>query len=133
MQYLTRFVIVGVLCGVASSAAAQVVATDKQMWDQCAPALADANRYTYPYVVDATPGGPLTGVVCVLAVPAIPCSGAATGFTCTGNYPALTPGTHTVTMTANDGGVASLPSTPFTFQFTIVPFAPRNLRNVKAP
>lgn len=109
---------------VASASSAQVVVTDHLGFDQAAPTLPDANRYVYLLSADGGAG---------VAAKNAACTGTTSPFLCVVDYPALTPGAHTITATATDGTLTSAPSVPFGFTFVIVPVAPQNLRNIKKP
>lgn len=106
----------------ATAGAQTVVQTDHLGWDQTAPALADATRYAYTPTVDGAAKPALVNVAC---------TGSASPFACVGDYPALTPGSHSLTLTATDGTLASTPSLPFGFVFAINPAQPQNLRNIR--
>jgi hypothetical protein len=94
-------------------------------WDIAGADLVTVQGYTYRYYPDgatpdgATPGTVLTGVTC---------SGAASPFTCSVPFPAFTPGSHTLTLTAANVAGESIPSAPFSFVFVVVPGAPSNIR-----
>ena len=102
---------------------AQVAATNtsKLGWTQAAPTLAIANGYRYDVVVDALPFVSLTGVVCTGSSP----------FACTGNFPAATPGTHTLTLATTDASVtpalSSVPTAPLSFRLVVAPAMPVGL------
>lgn len=106
----------------AATASAQTTVTiaNKVGWDQVAPSLAIAQSYTYRYYPDvATTGIVLTGVTC---------TGAASPYQCEVTFPAFTPGTHTLALTAGSGGSESEKSAPLSFAFIVVPAVPTNLR-----
>jgi hypothetical protein len=96
--------------------------TSTFVFDQAAPDLATARAYTYRVYVDAaTAGQVVTGVTCV--------AGPSTGVqTCTMPFPAFTPGTHAVTLTAANQAGESAKSAAFTFTLVAVPGAPANIR-----
>jgi hypothetical protein len=100
-------------------------------WDMPASTLGTANSYTYRYYPDgATTGISLTGVVC---------TGTTSPFPCTVPFPAFSPGTHTLTVTA--GTVAGTPpvivegpkSAVLSFTFVVVPGTPLNPRIIVVP
>jgi hypothetical protein len=108
--------------GLAASASAQAIPTDKLAWDQPAPDLATAQAYTYKYYpAGATVGITLTGVTCLTAgTPAV--------ISCRTTFPAFTPGSHTITITASNAAGESPKSAPFTFTFVVVPGVPSSIR-----
>lgn len=113
------------LLGFASSVQAQVVATDKLAWDQPAPDLATAQAYTYKYYLDAVATGiTLTGVTCTSA-------GTPVVISCKTAFPAFTPGSHTLTITATNAAGESPKSAVYSFQLVVVPGAPTNIRSEK--
>ena len=64
----------------------------KLAWDQAAPSAASAQGWTFRYYVDGgTTGTTLAGVAC---------TGASSPFVCTATFPTLTPGPHTLQLTA---------------------------------
>ena len=121
-----RFVIgLGVMLGLLISGPvfAQAPATPSNglAWDQAAPDLATAQGYVYRYY----PDGAATGTI-LTAV----CSGAASPFSCRANFPAFTPGSHTLQTTAANAAGESVKSSPFAFVFVVQPAAQTNLRIV---
>ena len=112
------------LCAVATSLAAQPAATGTARigWDQTGVAsAAEAQALTYRYYPDgATVGIALTGVTCSGTAPV----------SCTAPFPAFTPGSHTLTLTAANQAGESAQSAPFAFVFVVVPAVPANLRLV---
>ena len=99
----------------------QATPTSKLSWDMSAPSLIDVNEYVYKYYTD----GSETGIVFPTAVT---CTGTASPFTCTTNYPAFTPGNHTITLTASNIAGESGKSNPFAFTFVVTPGIPFNIR-----
>lgn len=115
-----------ILC-LASTAFAQtpVTTANKIGWDQQAPSLAEAQAYTYKYYPDgATTGIALTGVVCTAVT-------SPTGTVvpqCEVAFPAFTPGSHTLSITASNEAGESVKSAPLNFAFVVIPSPPANLR-----
>ena len=91
-------------------------------WDQAAPDLATAKSYVYRAYPDAATVGMILGNVT--------CSGVASPFSCRADFPAFTPGSHTVTITAANVAGESAKSVPFSFTFIVQPSVPTNLRIV---
>lgn len=118
-----RLVVAGIVAlslsgGVASAQTG--TPTSKLAWDQAASDLATAQALTFKYYPDgATTGTVLTGVTC---------SGTAAPFVCAVNFPAFTPGSHTVQLTASNAAGESVKSASFSFSFVVIPAAPVNLR-----
>lgn len=102
-----------------------VTTANKIGWDQQAPSLAEAQAYTYKYYPDGvTIGIVLTGVTCTAV-------NAPTGTVvpqCEVAFPAFTPGSHTLTLTASNSAGESVKSPTLSFAFVIIPTAPSNLR-----
>lgn len=118
-----------VMAAAPSVASAQPIATQNNAvgWDQVAPDLTTASNYTYRHYDDgSTIGVVLAGVVCT--APAGP-----DGFPCKAPFPAFTPANHTIAISAAEGAVESLPSTPLAFQFAVVPAIPSNVRVTTIP
>lgn len=108
---------------VASLACAQATAAKKLAWDQPAATPAEAQSFTYKgYSDGSSTGTPVTTPVC---------TGVASPFACVIPFPAYTPGSHTVALTAGNVAGESLPSTPLAFTFVVVPGSPSNLRIVE--
>jgi hypothetical protein len=118
LALLCGFVVAAPLC--LSAQPPSGTASSKIGWDQTGVAsAADAQALTYRYYPDgAAVGIVLTGVTC---------SGTTT-VTCQAPFPAFTPGTHTLTLTAGNIAGESAKSAPFAFQFVVIPAAPGNLR-----
>lgn len=112
-------------CLVAGTAAAQNPTPASHLtWDQGATDLATAQAYTYRHYPDAAVAGTtLTGVTC---------TGTVSPFVCTVNFPAFTPGAHTLTLTAANTAGESAKSAAFAFTFVVVPTVPGNLRITQA-
>ena len=111
------------LIGSAAVSSAQSATPSSRLgWDQGAPTLADANGYTYKSFADGVaPGVVLTGVTC---------AGTTSPYACVVNFPAFTPGSHTIQISAANIAGESLPSAPFSFVFVVTPAVPANLRLV---
>lgn len=109
----------------ASLAQAAVAATPSNhlTFDLPGQAVAVAGSATYTAFVDgAAAGAVVTGLTCVTST-------TVSGSTCTVNWPAMTVGTHSLTLTQTISGASSTPSTPLSFQFVVV-VTPTNLRAV---
>jgi hypothetical protein len=91
-------------------------------WTQPAASAAAAQALSYRYYVDgATAGTVVTGVTCT----------GTTTITCEAPVPALTPGNHTVQISAaSTAGESAKSSPPFSFAYdsVVVPQVPVNLR-----
>lgn len=89
----------------------------KLAWEEVATNLAEAQSFSYKYYVDgSTAGSPL---------PTVTCTGTASPFTCTSAVPTLSPGRHTVNLTASSADGESSASNSVTFT---LPQTPQNLR-----
>jgi hypothetical protein len=120
-----------VLCWMVGGAVSDVHAqpaagsASRLAWDQAASDVGEAIGYIYEASYD---GGAWE------RIPNVNCGNASSPFTCAGDFPPLTPATHTVrlrTVTViNTVRAESVPSEPFTFRFVALPSAPRNLRIV---
>ena len=117
---IAAFTVLAVL-GFASAAFAQTPANpgNKVAWDQPAPTLADAQGYTYKYYPDAATAG--------VALTPVTCSGTVSPFQCEAAFPAFTPGSHTMAITASNTAGESVKSAPLSFMFVVIPSAPINL------
>ena len=104
----------------AANANAQASAGKKLSWDIVATSLTEAQGYTYKFY----PDGSTTGQVMTSTV----CTGTASPFSCSNNFPAFTPGQHTLTITATNAAGESAKSLVFTFTFVVVPSTPTNIR-----
>lgn len=100
-------------------ASAQATGTSKLAFDQAAANLAEANSLTYKYY----PDGAATGVTTTVT-----CTGSTSPFVCETPFPAFTPGSHTIQVTASNAAGESLKSAVFNFTFVVIPSAPVNLR-----
>lgn len=105
-----------------ANAQGQVGSLSRMSWEQGAPTIQDAQSYLYMYYADGNATGLfISGVSCVQA-------NVEMTFTCSAPFPAFSPGTHTITLTARTEGMESDKSNVLTFRFIIVPVAPRLLR-----
>jgi len=89
-------------------------------WDQAALDVSTAQSYIYKYYLD----GSLTGFV----LSPINCVANGTLFNCSTKFPTISPGTHTLQLTAGNEAGESLKSSPFGFAFVTVPITPGNIR-----
>ena len=105
---------------VANLANSQAIATSKLIWDQPGTiSIPEATAFTYKYYPDnAVAGIVLTNVTC---------SGTST-ITCQANFPAFTPGAHTLTISSSNAAGESAKSSPFAFVFVVTPGTPFNIR-----
>lgn len=98
---------------------AQATGTSKLLFDQQAASLAEANGLGYKYYVDgATTGVSLT----------VTCTGVTSPFVCSAAFPAFTPGSHSLTLTASNAAGESAKSALFGFTFVVIPAVPSNIR-----
>lgn len=109
-----------VLCTVPVGAQTTGTPASKLAWDQPnVTSAADAQAFTYrAYADGATTGTVLTGVTCT----------GTTTVTCSVAFPAFTPGSHTVRLTAANSAGEGPQSAPIAFTFVVVPSAPANVR-----
>jgi hypothetical protein len=122
--------VVGALCVGSGRADAQTATPASTLsWEQEAPDLATAQAYVYrTYADNATVGVVVTGVTCVVLTPGTPVMTA----TCTGAFPAFTPGSHTICATAANAVGESLKSNVLAFTMVVtIPTPLRNLRVTK--
>ena len=117
------------LMPVSLTAQTPSLAGDQLGFDQPAATLAAAQAYVYRAYLD---GGTTPWVLTVT------CAGAVSPFVCSGPFPPLTTGTHTVQLTAAvvlpDGRSAeSAKSTAFSFRLFAAPSSPGQLRIVPGP
>jgi hypothetical protein len=99
---------------------AQATPTSKLTWTQPNETAITAGQLTYKYYPDnQTTGIALNNVLCVSTT-----SGGVTLATCNANFPAFTPGSHSLQLTASNSGGESPKSVPFNFTFVAVPSAP---------
>ena len=105
-------------CALATSASAQAALNKSLAWDQTGTTAVEAQAFTYKYYPDgAAVGVTLTGVTCT-----------GTPVACSVPFPAFTPGSHALTLTATNTAGESPKSSPFAFVFVVVPGAPSNIR-----
>ena len=108
--------------GLAAAASAHTTASPmKQLaWDQTGTTAPEAQAMTCKIYADgASIGTTLTGVTCSSP-------GGLTGGSVA--FPAFTPGTHTLQLTASNAAGESAKSAVFTFTFVVVPAVPANVR-----
>lgn len=117
---MRRILLLLVLFAVPVSVFGQAAPGKKLAWDQAASSLAEAQAYTYKYY----PDGATTGI----ALSGVTCAGTASPFVCDVAYPAFTPGSHTLTITASNAAGESVPSASFAFSFVVIPSSPTNIR-----
>lgn len=98
---------------------AQATINNKILFDQGAIDLATANSYTYKYYPDNAAVG--------VNLPTV-CTGTSSPFTCSAAFPAFTPGSHTLTITASNIAGESPKSSVLSFTFVIIPSIPTNVR-----
>lgn len=104
-----------IVLGAANMVQAQsATSANKIGWDEAgqAPAVSAAASYN-AYIDGATTPTPITGVTCATGVPS-------TTAACVGNFPALTPGAHTLTLTQTIAGAESAKSSAFPFTYVVV-------------
>jgi len=89
-------------------------------WDQTAASLDEVISFTYRYYLD----GSATGQV----LPNITCTGTTVTFACSSPFPAVTPGPHTIKLTAGNQAGESAPTGALSFTFMLVPSTPTGLR-----
>lgn len=120
MMHSARLVLLLLLLLPVPLAAQTAGPTSQLVWDQVAPTLATAQSYTYRLRAD---GGPtptvLTGATC---------TGTASPFPCRVPFPAFTPGSHTITLTAGNAAGESSPSPVLSFTFVVIPAPPSQPR-----
>ena len=105
---------------VSSTVSAQ---TFRQLgWDQEASTLEEAQNATYKYYLDGNPTG--TNFTTVT------CTGSASPYQCVVDFPATTPGSHIITITASNVAGESGQSNEFKFSTVIILAAPKNLRGI---
>jgi hypothetical protein len=92
-------------------------------WDQPASSLSDVQAATYKYYLDGSETGlPLINVSC---------SGDTSPFQCTADFPASTPGPHTLSVSAVNVAGESAKSNELKFNTVVVMAAPQNLRGIQ--
>ena len=105
---------------VTAAAQTPVTTANKIGWDQSAPTLAEAQSYVYKYYPDAATAG--------VALASVTCAGTTSPYQCEVPFPAFTPGSHTLTLTASNAAGESAKSAVLAFAFVIIPASPNNLR-----
>jgi hypothetical protein len=108
-----------VFAGLAS-AQSQAGTSSSLQWDIAAADLATANALTFRHYDDAA----MTGVVFT----GVSCVGATSPFVCTVPFPAFTPGSHTVAVSAANAAGESPRTAPLAFTFLVIPATPTTLR-----
>lgn len=107
------------LISVPALSQTNVTPTSKLIWDYPNVTLAVAQAFGENYYVDAaTTGVALTGKTCTFTTNLATCQTA---------FPALTPGAHTLAITATSSGLESTKSNVLSFSFVIL-IVPTNLR-----
>jgi len=109
---MKRFLFIASFVLVASVASAQPATPQNHLgWTQVGQTQAVAQGATYNIYVDALPSSVMAGVTCVTS---------GSDSTCKGNWPAMTPGTHTVTLTQVIQTAESTKSVPLSVTFVVV-------------
>jgi hypothetical protein len=117
---MKKLLLVLILILIPSLSFSQATGTSKLLFDQSSPTLVEANSYTYKYYPD-------TAITGIILTPVI-CTGTTSPFTCSVSFPAFTPGTHTIQLTAGNTAGESVKSTSFSFTFVVIPGIPVNIR-----
>ena len=115
---MKKLLLVLILVLIPSLSFSQATGTSKLLFDQPSPTLAEANGYTYRYY---------EGAIGIILTPVI-CTGTTSPFTCSASFPAFTPGSHTIQLTASNTAGEGMKSTGFTFTFVVIPGIPVNIR-----
>jgi len=119
---MKKLVLLILLLVLPTSVYSQATGTSKLVFDQSAPTLTEANSYIYRYYPDtAVSGIPLTTV----------CTGTTSPFICSAAFPAFTPGSHTLSLTAASSASPtseSGKSVLLSFTFILIPSIPTNPR-----
>ena len=116
------YAVVGILLMGRVTYAQTAIPTSQLAWDQPAPTAEEAQGYTYRYYADGGLAGEiLAGVTCSIPTGTIV-------VVCMAPFPAFTPGTHTLTLTASNLAGESAQSTPLTFTFVVTPGIPERVR-----
>src|SRR5262245_42710209 len=105
-----------------ASLSAQTPATpaDRLAWTQSGPSLSEVQAYTYRLYVD--------GTAHVLTV--VTCTGTGTDYQCIGDFPPMTPGPHSLQLSAANATGEGLKSIPLAVIFSVLPATPINVRVV---
>lgn len=98
---------------------AQATSSSQLAWNEVAPDLPTAQSYVYSYF----PDNATTGIV----LANVTCTGTASPFSCTVQFPSFTAGMHTLTLSASDTAGVSAQSSPFPFSMVVIPAAPSNI------
>lgn len=117
MKKKTVLIIVAMFATLTLLGHAQAVATRTSAlgWNIRAESLADAQAYTYSLYVDTLPPVELANVACETS------TGPIFGeFLCAALFPALTPGTHSIALTAKLGAEESDKSDPLPIRMVVV-------------
>lgn len=115
---MKKLIFVLLFLSFCSIANAQATGNSKFIWTQPNETASSANQLTYKYYPDSgSVGTVLTSVTCT----------GTTTITCTVNFPAFTPGQHSIQVSASNAAGESPKSDPFNFTFVIVPAKPINL------
>lgn len=120
MKHIVTALALSLTFAVSAFAQSTAVPNSRIAWDQPNVASAAvAQSYTYKYYPDgATAGIALTGVTCTGTAPV----------QCSAGFPAFTPGSHTLTLSATNAAGESPKSATLSFVFVVVPSAPSNLQ-----
>lgn len=118
---MKRVLLAIVFVCVASVASAQTgSANNKLAWDQPAASIAEAQSLTYKLYAD--------GAATASTLPTATCTGATAPYACSVPFPAFTPGSHTVQLSASNAAGESPKSAAFGFTFVVIPASPANIR-----
>lgn len=117
MKRLMLSICAVLLCAASVNAQVNATPTNHLAWTEVGQSVAVAQGATYNVYADgsATSTSTLSGVVCVAA---------GADASCTANFPAFTPGTHTLVISQAMGTVESGksgPPTSFTFVIVVTP------------
>lgn len=107
----------------ALAGAQTVTPANKLGFNELGPDLLTVQAYTYKVYADGGGVGVATATLCT--APVLPDTA---GFTCTFPFPAFTPGSHTLTVTATNAAGESAKSAPISFTMIVTPVAPGGLR-----
>lgn len=120
MRRLT-LTLLGILFATPALAQTPVTPLSTMAWDQAAPTLTAAQSYIYGLYIGTAPRADL---------PTVTCTGTASPYRCTAPVPAMTPGPHTLQLTASQlvAGVRgeSAKTPPLAIVMVIAPAAPSN-------
>lgn len=125
---MIKKIAVGVLAVLAYAGAAQaqttVTPTNKLVWNEQGPDLPTVQAYVFKVYADGAAAGTVAAAV-VCGVRQLPDT---TGFTCFLPFPAFTPGSHTLTLTASNAAGESAQSAALAFTMLVTPVVPGGLR-----